>query len=269
MKSATTPHGPSVVTPLSRAITQAQEDQTRQSDPSQAQQAQDAHRVVGQHRPDHALQEDAPIANDAQLGTSDALAVGDGNLSDLDALVQARACSSPGSGSNHRAADRSVPGSPRLKTRIPLALSVTFWRPSRVSSVAKKKLPTRRVSGILLSSPAMREPITRSVPFRAARHSCGKILGRIGPVRIQETDQLTARLGETRLERRAIALVSGWRIKRHTGNVRCHFSGSVLGAIVHDQQLQLVDSNLLQIGSHMKVRGWRFQRSHVLRYRPE
>ncbi len=65
----------------------------------------------------------------------------------------------------------------RLKTRIPLALSLTRCRLSRLRRPAKKRLPMRRVTGMRLSSPAMREPMTRSAPLRASVHIAGKDSG--------------------------------------------------------------------------------------------
>ena len=47
-------------------------------------------------------------------------------------------------------------------TRMPLAESDTAERPMMVSSRAKNMLPTRRMSGISVSAPARREPMTRS-----------------------------------------------------------------------------------------------------------
>ena len=61
----------------------------------------------------------------------------------------------------------------RRSTRWPLAESLIEAQPTRFSSEAKNRLPTRRTSGISLSAPAMREPITRSAPSSAARHSWG------------------------------------------------------------------------------------------------
>ena len=66
----------------------------------------------------------------------------------------------------------------RLKTRIPLALSQIRRLPTMLSRPAKIVLPIRRTSGISLSLPSMREPMTMSVwPPSASRQSCGSFSG--------------------------------------------------------------------------------------------
>ena len=47
---------------------------------------------------------------------------------------------------------------------LPAALSEMRRLPIRLTSAAKKRLPTLRLTGISLSAPAIRDPITRSAP---------------------------------------------------------------------------------------------------------
>ena len=76
---------------------------------------------------------------------------------------------------------------------MPLALSRTrLVAEQRSPAPAKKRLPTRRDSGIALSAPAMREPMTMSAPVERRRAERRKRLGRIGAVGVEEGEQVAA-----------------------------------------------------------------------------
>jgi hypothetical protein len=81
----------------------------------------------------------------------------------------------------------------RLKTRMPLALSVTTVRPTSVSRAAKNLLPSRRTAGISVSAPAMREPMTRSVPARRGAAQQRNCSGRYISVGVEEPDDVVRR----------------------------------------------------------------------------
>ena len=62
-------------------------------------------------------------------------------------------------------------------TRMPLAQSCNRCRPRSDTNAAKATLPTRRASGMALSAPAMRDPMTTSAPSTLAWQSRGKSSG--------------------------------------------------------------------------------------------
>jgi nitrous oxidase accessory protein NosD len=61
---------------------------------------------------------------------------------------------------------------------MPLAASFTAVRPMTVSRFAKNQFPRRRVGGIWLAAPLMREPTARSAtPSTSGLQSAGKCSG--------------------------------------------------------------------------------------------
>ena len=134
-------------------------------------------------------------------------------------------------------------------TRMPLAESVTAARPTMVSRRAKNRLPMRRMSGISVSSAGQARADDEIGPvLDDFADQVRELLGRVGRVAVEESDQLVRRGRKAGLERRAVAAVDLMPDESHLRELGDDLGRAVLRPVVDRDHLQLVDADPLEVG---------------------
>ena len=215
----------------------------------QTEQPERPHRVVGEGGPDDGLCKADAVAHHVQFGTARPLAVRDRDLDHVEPFVER-------SRAHHRREIQAIreridPFEDRLLEDAHAARRVgDVARTDQADQIGEDDVadPTHERHLALCACHARSDDNIGVLCERRITQG-GEVFRRVCAVRIEETDPVAGRCGETGLERRAISAVGAVANQTRAIGGSHQLRRPIRGSVVHDNELEILKADRIQAGT--------------------